>query len=40
MHTSYGAGLRIKTFDAVRFRLDVARSREMTRVLVRLGPSF
>jgi outer membrane protein assembly factor BamA len=40
MHTSWGAGLRVKTFDAVRFRFDVARSPETTRFLVRLGPSF
>ena len=40
MHTSWGAGLRVKTFDAVRFRFDVAWSEEGTRLLVRLGPSF
>jgi hypothetical protein len=40
MHTSWGVGLRVKTFDEVRFRFDVAWSEEGTRVMVRLGPSF
>ena len=40
LHTSWGGGLRVKTFDAVRLRMDVARSRETTRFMVRLGPSF
>jgi hypothetical protein len=40
MHTSWGVGLRVKTYDAVRFRFDVAWSEETTRFLVRLGPSF
>jgi hypothetical protein len=40
LHTSYGAGLRVKTFDAVRFRFDVAHSVEATRLMVRFGPAF
>jgi surface antigen Omp85-like protein len=40
LHTSYGAGLRVKTFDAVHFRFDVARSVETTRLMVRFGPAF
>jgi hypothetical protein len=40
LETDYGIGLRLKTHDAVLARFDVARSREDTRFLLRLGPSF
>ena len=40
LETDYGFGVRLKTHDAVVARLDVARSREDTRYLLRLGPSF
>ena len=36
----YGIGLRLKTHDSVLGRIDVARSHEDTRILLRLGPSF
>ena len=40
LHTSYGAGLRLKSPRKVRLRFDVARSSETTRYLVRFSPSF
>jgi hypothetical protein len=40
LESDYGAGIRLKTHEAVLARLDVARSRETTRWLFRLGPSF
>jgi outer membrane protein assembly factor BamA len=40
LDSDVGLGFRIKTHDAVIARLDVARSREDTRFLFRLGPSF
>jgi outer membrane protein assembly factor BamA len=36
----YGVGVRLKTHDSVLARLEVARSGEDTRLLLRLGPSF
>ena len=36
----YGVGVRLKTHDRVLARLEVARSGEDTRYLIRLGPSF
>jgi hypothetical protein len=36
----YGIGIRVKTFDDVLVRFDVARSREDTRLLFRFSPSF
>jgi hypothetical protein len=36
----YGIGVRLKTHDAVLARVEVARSSEGMRYLVRLGPSF
>jgi Omp85 superfamily domain len=40
MKSSYGLGLRWKTWDSVRFRLDVGHGSEGTRVLLKLGYSF
>ena len=40
LETDYGFGVRLKTHQAVLARFDVARSREDTRYLLRLGPSF
>jgi outer membrane protein assembly factor BamA len=40
MHTGWGGGVRIKSTRKVLFRFDVAHSREDTRYLVKLGPSF
>jgi hypothetical protein len=40
LESDWGVGLRLKTHEAVLARLDVARSREDTRFLFRLGPSF
>lgn len=40
LHTSYGLGLRLKTHDSVRLRLDLARSPEDTRFSVRFGQAF
>jgi hypothetical protein len=40
LEADYGVGVRLKTHDAVLVRFDVARSREATRLLFRLGPSF
>jgi hypothetical protein len=38
--TGWGAGVRLKSRRRVLFRFDVAHSREATRYLVKLGPSF
>ena len=40
LETDYGFGVRLKTHAAVLARFDIARSREDTRYLLRLGPSF
>ena len=40
LDSDVGFGLRLKTWEAVVGRLDVAWSREDTRVLLRFGPSF
>jgi hypothetical protein len=40
LHAGYGFGVRLKTFESVLVRLDVARSREKTRVLLRFSPSY
>jgi hypothetical protein len=40
LRTSYGLGLRIKSHDRVLVRLDVGRSSEETRLLLRVGESF
>ena len=40
LEPDYGIGVRLKTHDGVLARFDVARSREDTRYLLRLGPSF
>jgi hypothetical protein len=40
LRTTWGMGLRIKTFERVLFRFDVARSSEETRLYFRFGPSF
>jgi hypothetical protein len=40
LETGYGVGLRVKTLDATLFRVDVARSREGTRVYLRFGAAF
>jgi hypothetical protein len=40
LETSWGGGIRWKSPTRVRVRLDVAHSREHTRVFVKLGPSF
>lgn len=40
LEADYGIGVRLKTHTAVLARFDVARSREDTRFLLRLGPSF
>ena len=40
LETGWGGGVRIKSARKVLFRFDVARSREDTRYLVKLGPSF
>ena len=40
LRADYGFGVRLKTHDHVLARMDVAKSREDTRVLLRLGPSF
>ena len=36
----YGIGVRLKTYQSVLARIDLARSHEDTRILFRLGPSF
>jgi outer membrane protein assembly factor BamA len=38
--TGWGVGVRLKSTRRVLFRFDVAHSREATRYLVKLGPSF
>jgi hypothetical protein len=38
--TSWGAGLRLKTPTRVRLRVDVAHSREGTRLIVKFAPAF
>ncbi len=38
--TSWGAGLRLKTLTKVRLRVDVAHSREGTRLIVKFAPAF
>jgi outer membrane protein assembly factor BamA len=40
LETSYGIGLRLKTFEAAFLRLDLAWSDERTRLLLRFNPSF
>ncbi len=40
LESGYGMGLRLKTLDATLARLDVAKSREGTRVYLRFGASF
>ncbi len=40
LETTYGMGVRLKTFETVFLRLDVARSDERTRVLLRFNPSY
>lgn len=40
LHHDYGIGVRLKTYESVLARIDVARSDEDMRVLLRLGPSF
>jgi len=40
LHTSYGAGLRLKSPRKLRVRFDVAHSSEDTRYLVRFSPAF
>ena len=40
LETDYGFGVRLKSYEAVIVRFDVARSREDTLYLLRLGPSF
>lgn len=40
LRTSYGLGLRIKSHDRVILRFDLGRSREETRLLLRVGESF
>jgi hypothetical protein len=38
--SAWGAGIRIKSAEKLRLRFDVAKSREATRYLVKLSPSF
>jgi hypothetical protein len=40
LRTSWGGGLRLKTWNDTLFRLDVARSPEQTRAYARFGASF
>ena len=40
LETDYGFGVRLKAHDSFLARFDIARSREDTRYLLRLGPSF
>jgi hypothetical protein len=40
LRTTYGGGLRIKSWSDTLFRLDVGRSREGTRVYARFGAAF
>ena len=40
LKSSYGVGFRWKTWDSVRFRLDVGHGSEGTQVLLKLGYSF
>jgi len=40
LQTGWGGGVRIKSTRKVLFRFDVAHSREDTRYLIKLGPSF
>ncbi|MDA2937758.1 outer membrane protein assembly factor [Acidobacteria bacterium AH-259-A15] len=40
LEADYGFGFRLKTFRSTFFRLDLARSRETTRTLIRFSTSF